>query len=380
MAPAGPAGRDRVVAAAPPTSCCAPPSATTTRSLFYEHKALYGRKGPVDARRRSPRSARPRSSATGSDVTIVATLLMVERALAAAETLAAEGIDAEVIDLRWLRPLDLPTVRGLGRARPAGSSSPRSSGTRPAGARRSSASCPSAAWPGQGTAAPRSACRTTCSIPYSPPLEDEVLPSAERDRRRRPGRGRPVTATPVAATVAAPRRRASTGARCSSSGSRPSRCARRSPAGSRAAPTRWSTGRTIVTRLYTARRAGVARSTTATRTTSSRSSSASSTTSWRRGSSAGRATDPEGAWRAMEPVHQRHPARPGPRAPGDRLRRHRRSGTSSAKAVGLPLHRLWGIGRPTRCRCSVIGGYYHLDARRRRGTSSRGYAAAASPA
>ncbi len=47
----------------------------------------------------------------GSDVTIVATLLMVERALAAAEQLAADGIEAEVIDLRWLRPLDLPTVR-----------------------------------------------------------------------------------------------------------------------------------------------------------------------------------------------------------------------------------------------------------------------------
>ena len=47
----------------------------------------------------------------GADVTIVATLLMVERALEAADELAAEGIDAEVIDLRWLRPLDLPTVR-----------------------------------------------------------------------------------------------------------------------------------------------------------------------------------------------------------------------------------------------------------------------------
>ena len=35
---------------------------------------------------------------------------MVERALAAAETLAAEGIEAEVIDLRWIRPLDLPTI------------------------------------------------------------------------------------------------------------------------------------------------------------------------------------------------------------------------------------------------------------------------------
>ena len=38
-------------------------------------------------------------------------LMMVERAMAAAELLAADGIDAEVIDPRWLRPLDLPTIR-----------------------------------------------------------------------------------------------------------------------------------------------------------------------------------------------------------------------------------------------------------------------------
>ena len=53
-------------------------------------------------------------------MTIVATLLMVERSLAAAEQLAAEGIDAEVIDLRWLRPLDLADRPGQPSRRPAG--------------------------------------------------------------------------------------------------------------------------------------------------------------------------------------------------------------------------------------------------------------------
>jgi pyruvate/2-oxoglutarate/acetoin dehydrogenase E1 component len=47
----------------------------------------------------------------GSDVTIVATLMMVERSLQAAELLAAEGTDVEVIDLRWIRPIDIDTVR-----------------------------------------------------------------------------------------------------------------------------------------------------------------------------------------------------------------------------------------------------------------------------
>jgi pyruvate/2-oxoglutarate/acetoin dehydrogenase E1 component len=46
----------------------------------------------------------------GKDVTIVATAIMVHRALEAAETLAGEGIDAEVIDLRTLRPLDRDSV------------------------------------------------------------------------------------------------------------------------------------------------------------------------------------------------------------------------------------------------------------------------------
>ncbi len=46
----------------------------------------------------------------GSDVTIVATGLMVGRALAAAETLAGEGVEAEVVDPRTLVPLDTGTI------------------------------------------------------------------------------------------------------------------------------------------------------------------------------------------------------------------------------------------------------------------------------
>ena len=46
----------------------------------------------------------------GGHVTIVAFSLMVERALQAADALAGEGIDAEVIDLRTIRPLDVETI------------------------------------------------------------------------------------------------------------------------------------------------------------------------------------------------------------------------------------------------------------------------------
>ena len=47
---------------------------------------------------------------TGSDVTIAAFSIMVGHALEAADELAAKGIEAEVIDLRTLRPLDVATV------------------------------------------------------------------------------------------------------------------------------------------------------------------------------------------------------------------------------------------------------------------------------
>ena len=45
-------------------------------------------------------------------MTIVSTLLMADRSLAAADGLAEQGVSAEVIDLRWVRPLDVDTVRG----------------------------------------------------------------------------------------------------------------------------------------------------------------------------------------------------------------------------------------------------------------------------
>ena len=103
----------RVVTASSPGSAYALLRAAIAEDnpvIFFEHKALYGRKGPV-ARGQIAELGKAEIVRAGGDVTIVASLLMVERALAAAETLAAEGIEAEVIDLRWLRPLDLPTVR-----------------------------------------------------------------------------------------------------------------------------------------------------------------------------------------------------------------------------------------------------------------------------
>jgi pyruvate/2-oxoglutarate/acetoin dehydrogenase E1 component len=80
--------------------------------LFFEHKGLYGRKGEV-VRGDEGIAAFGKASVDreGTDVTIVSTLLMTDRSLAAADLLAEQGVSAEVIDLRWLRPLDVDTVR-----------------------------------------------------------------------------------------------------------------------------------------------------------------------------------------------------------------------------------------------------------------------------
>ena len=75
--------------------------------IFLEHKMLYlGQTGPVPERSYAIPLGRADIKRTGSDVTIVATQAMVARALSAAVQLERQGISAEVIDPRTLRPLD----------------------------------------------------------------------------------------------------------------------------------------------------------------------------------------------------------------------------------------------------------------------------------
>jgi len=81
--------------------------------IFFEHKSLYASKGEVPDGEILDTLGTARIRRKGGDATIVALALMVPRALAAAETLAAEhGIDCEVIDLRSLVPLDTQTLLG----------------------------------------------------------------------------------------------------------------------------------------------------------------------------------------------------------------------------------------------------------------------------
>ena len=80
--------------------------------LVFEHKQLYPSRGPVPDDDGLVELGTAAVARTGSDITVVATQLMRHRALAAAEVLAAEGIDVEVVDPRTLVPLDLETIVG----------------------------------------------------------------------------------------------------------------------------------------------------------------------------------------------------------------------------------------------------------------------------
>ncbi len=78
--------------------------------IFVENRLLYGMKGPQPAADFLLPIGRALVVRPGSDITVVSVSRMVHEAVAAAEELAAEGISVEVIDLRTVAPLDMPTV------------------------------------------------------------------------------------------------------------------------------------------------------------------------------------------------------------------------------------------------------------------------------
>jgi pyruvate/2-oxoglutarate/acetoin dehydrogenase E1 component len=84
--------------------------------LFFEHKGLYSSKADVRDGDIVDSLGTAKIRRPGTDATILALGLMVPRALAAADELAGRGIEAEVIDVRSLVPLDTRTILGsLGR-------------------------------------------------------------------------------------------------------------------------------------------------------------------------------------------------------------------------------------------------------------------------
>ena len=78
--------------------------------LFFEHKALFKTKGDVPEVEELVPLGRAAIARSGRHVTILTYSLMTHRCLEAAERLMAEGIEVEVVDLRSLKPLDWETI------------------------------------------------------------------------------------------------------------------------------------------------------------------------------------------------------------------------------------------------------------------------------
>jgi acetoin:2,6-dichlorophenolindophenol oxidoreductase subunit beta len=78
--------------------------------LIFEHKLLYKAKGHVPEHSYRTPIGKAIVRREGRHVTVAAAAIMVQRALEAADILAKENIDVEVIDLRTLRPLDTQTI------------------------------------------------------------------------------------------------------------------------------------------------------------------------------------------------------------------------------------------------------------------------------
>jgi len=78
--------------------------------LYFEHKALFPTKGHVPEGEHLVPIGKASVARTGKDVTIVSYSLMMHRALEAADQLAKEGIEAEVVDLRTISPIDKETL------------------------------------------------------------------------------------------------------------------------------------------------------------------------------------------------------------------------------------------------------------------------------
>ena len=142
--------------------------------LFFEHKRLYAMTGEVTGDVATIGEAavvRP-----GDDVTLVGAMRTVHECLAAAEMLAGEGIECEVIDLRTLRPPDTATVLwSLERTNRlvVVEEGPRTGGW-------AAEIVATAAEEGLGDIDDiRRLTTPDHPIPYSPPLEDAFLPGAE---------------------------------------------------------------------------------------------------------------------------------------------------------------------------------------------------------
>jgi acetoin:2,6-dichlorophenolindophenol oxidoreductase subunit beta len=147
-------------------------------AVVIEHKALYFNKGDVPEGEYVLPFGQAAVRRSGSDLTIVSWSKAVDYSLAAADVLAEDGIQAEVIDLRTLTPLDMETIAAsvakTGRVLVV-QEAPRAASAASEVVSRISEEC----WPSLRQP-PRRVAGLEIPLPYARPLEQFWLPNPER--------------------------------------------------------------------------------------------------------------------------------------------------------------------------------------------------------
>jgi len=148
--------------------------------ICFESTRLLGFKGPVPEEEYTLPIGVADVKREGTDITVVALAWLVHEALAAAETLAKEGISVEVVDPRTLVPLDEATIRAsvrkTGRLLVADEAGP----TAGASAEIAAVVTEDPATFAHLKAPVKRVCALQVPIPYSPGLEDHVFPNREK--------------------------------------------------------------------------------------------------------------------------------------------------------------------------------------------------------
>jgi acetoin:2,6-dichlorophenolindophenol oxidoreductase subunit beta len=146
--------------------------------MFFEHKALYDMAGPVPEEGYTVPFGEANVVREGGDVTIVTLGRMVHTSLEAAERLAGEGVQCEVVDLRTTSPLDedtvLESVEGTGRAVVVDEAHPRCSVAADISALIARQAFGALRAPIEMVTAPHT------PVPFSNTLEDLYIPDAQR--------------------------------------------------------------------------------------------------------------------------------------------------------------------------------------------------------
>lgn len=146
--------------------------------IFFEHKLLYDIEGEIPEGEHVVPLGKAEVKREGEGATIIAIARMVHMALEAAEALSSEGIEAEVVDLRTLSPLDTATILGsvkkTGRLVVVDEDNPRCSMATDIAALVAQDAFDYLEGPPQMVTAPHT------PVPFSPVLEDFYIPTPER--------------------------------------------------------------------------------------------------------------------------------------------------------------------------------------------------------